>query len=164
MTNSKKHNSIRQFITYTLVGCSNTIIDFIVMNLLWFMSDMYLGNINYIFKAISFSIYSTTGYLLNKKYTFNTTKNNKSPYIQYVSLAGIITIVDTILIAKITQYQIFDISDALWANIVNLGVCAVIGFIGFLINKYIIFNNNSTNNKKIRKHRKHKFFKRKNAA
>lgn len=140
----KKKDEIKQFAIYTLVGCSNTVIDVVIMNLLWSISGTYIGNINYLFKLISFSVYSTTGYMLNKKFTFKSSEKNNSSYIGYVSTAGTITAIDTVLIALITQYNIFNLSDLIWANTVNLSVCAVMGFIGFLINKFIIFGNKNT--------------------
>lgn len=67
-----KNKGFIEFIKYASIGALNVLIDFLVLNLLWFLTGRYSGNINYLFKLISFSIYSINGYLLNRKFTFKT--------------------------------------------------------------------------------------------
>ncbi len=65
-----KNKGFIEFIKYASIGALNVLIDFLVLNLLWFFTGMYSGTINYLFKLISFSIYSINGYFLNKKLIF----------------------------------------------------------------------------------------------
>ncbi len=138
--NKKAYNlsSIIQFITYTLVGTSNVIIDLIVLNVLWAISGHYLGEINYFFKLISFSIYSTTGYFLNRKFTFKTKACAKS-YFSYISLLAVLSFLDAIILVKLTQIHIFHIPRELRANASALFAAMITGIFGFIINKTIIF-------------------------
>ncbi len=59
-----KNTGFIEFIKYASIGALNVIIDFSVLNLLWFLTGLYSGNINYLFKLISFLIYSVNGYIL----------------------------------------------------------------------------------------------------
>lgn len=138
---SEKIKALIQFISYVLVGSTNFIIDLIVLNILWASTGIRSGNINYFFKLISFSIYSTTGYILNKNFTFNSSKPKiKSSYLEYVSTLGLLSLIDAIILSKFTLLNIWGVNQTLWANIVNICSCATTGILGFLINKYIIFN------------------------
>lgn len=136
---SKKLNTLLQFIYYALIGGSTFLIDIMVMNILWKVTGKSIGNINYIFKLISFIIYSSIGYQLNKKITFKSDNSNKSSYFKYASVVGILSLVDAIVVSNLTQLNIWSINNTLWANICNFGSSATTGIIGFLINKLVIF-------------------------
>lgn len=135
---SEKSKPILQFICYVLVGASNFILDEIVLNILWFVTGRSVGKINYLFKFISFCIYSTNGYILNKKVTFKK-QNKNSSYIDYVSVLALLSAIDAIIVSKFTIHNIFRLPRPLWANICNLTASATTGILGFLINKYIVF-------------------------
>lgn len=49
-----KNKGFIEFIKYASIGALNVLIDFLVLNLLWFLTGRYSGNINYLFKLISF--------------------------------------------------------------------------------------------------------------
>lgn len=138
--NKKAYNlsSIIQFITYALVGASNVIIDILVLNILWAVSGHYLGEINYIFKLISFSIYSTTGYLLNRKFTFKTKACAKS-YFSYISLLAVLSFLDAIILVRLTELNPFHLPPEVCANASALFAAMITGVFGFVINKTIIF-------------------------
>lgn len=134
--------NIIQFLTYALIGSTNVLIDLIVLNILWHVTGMYRGNINYLFKLISFSIYSTTGYYLNKRYTFNhgkSTPKNTSSYFGYVGLLAILSFLDAIIISNLTLIHFHHIHKELWANICAVFGAMMTGMIGFIINKLYIF-------------------------
>ena len=133
-----KLNPIIQFITYALVGASNTIIDIIVLNILWALSGHYIGEINYLFKLISFSIYSTTGYLLNRKFTFKTKACAKS-YFSYISLLAVLSFLDAVLLVHLTQLNPFHLPPEICANASALFAAMLTGVFGFIINKTIVF-------------------------
>ncbi|GKU25655.1 GtrA family protein [Clostridium folliculivorans] len=139
MEENSKLKAIIQFITYSLVGSSNVIIDLIVLNILWTVTGLTVGRINFLFKLISFCIYSTSGYLLNKKFTFKS-ESKSSSYFGYVSLLGILSFLDAVIIANLTRHNIFHIHRFFWANISAFLAAMLTGILGFIINKFVIFN------------------------
>lgn len=134
----EKLNSILQFISYASVGASNVIIDIIVLNILWKITGKCTGNVNYLFKFISFLIYSTTGYLLNKHVTFKSNGGIKA-YFKYVALLAVLSAIDAIIIVHLTLIPI-DIPITFWSNICALLASMTTGILGFLINKFLIFS------------------------
>ncbi|NFM25919.1 GtrA family protein [Clostridium sporogenes] len=134
-----KNNGFIEFIEYVSIGALNVIIDFSVLNLLWFFTGLYSGNINYLFKLISFSIYSINGYTLNKKFTF---KTKNSSYIQYASVIGIAAILNGIILSNLSSYNLLNISQVIWSNISALIASMSTGILSFLINKFFIFKKN----------------------
>ena len=141
-TKNEKFKQIIQFLTYTSVGASNVLIDIIVLNTLWKISGVYTGKINYIFKFISFCIYSTTGYLLNKKITFQSDGSFKA-YIKYVSLLAGLSAIDAVMIVHLTVIHFNNIPVKLWSNLSILIAAMSTGIIGFIINKFLIFSKNN---------------------
>ncbi|EJO5346115.1 GtrA family protein [Clostridium botulinum] len=131
-----KNKSFIEFIKYAFIGSLNVLIDFLVLNLLWFFTSIYSGNINYLFKLISFSIYSINGYLLNSKFTF---KTNKNSYIQYASVIGIAAILNAIILSNLSSFNLLNISQVLWSNISALIASMSTGVLSFLINKFFVF-------------------------
>lgn len=137
---SKKLKLLFQFISYALVGGSTYLIDIIVMNTLWTISGKSVGNINYLFKLISFIIYSTVGFQLNKRITFDSKKSGKTSYLQYISVVGLLSLVDAVVVSKLTLINLWSLKLRTWANICNLTSSATTGILGFLINKFIVFD------------------------
>lgn len=131
-------NNLFQFISYTIVGASNVLIDLLVFNVLWKVTGHSHGNINYLFKFISFCIYSTTGYLLNKNVTFerNDTKNS---HLKYVSLLAFLSFLDAVIISKLTLFHPSHIRHFYWNNLSVLFASIITGILGFIINKFLIF-------------------------
>ncbi len=130
--------NIIEFISYATVGASNVLIDILVFNFLWKVTGHSVGNINYLFKLVSFSIYSTTGYLLNKNMTFKSS-GEKGAYLKYASLLAFLSFLDAALIAKLTRLNIFHIKHILWNNICVLFAAMATGLLGYIINKFFIF-------------------------
>ncbi|MCR1933716.1 GtrA family protein [Clostridium tepidum] len=134
-----KNTGFIEFIKYASIGALNVIIDFSVLNLLWFLTGLYSGNINYLFKLISFLIYSVNGYILNKKFTF---KTQNSSYIQYVSVIGIAAILNGIILSNLSSYNLLNVPQVIWSNISALIASMSTGILSFLINKFFIFKKN----------------------
>lgn len=133
-----KKGSLYQFVLYACIGGVNVALDFAVMNLLWHFSGRYSGNINYLFKSISFIAYSTNGYFLNKKLTFNA-EGNSSSYLKYMSVLGAAMIANAFILSNLTMYNLLDTSPALWANICQLIASMTTGIASFLANKFFVF-------------------------
>ncbi|SHK52668.1 Putative flippase GtrA (transmembrane translocase of bactoprenol-linked glucose) [Clostridium cavendishii DSM 21758] len=131
-------DTIIEFLTYSLIGISNVLIDIFIFNLLWTISGRTQGNINYLFKLISFSVYSTTGYLLNRHFTFKSDCENRA-YLKYLCILALLSFLDGTLISKLTLLNPFSIKHVYWRNITILLASASTGLLGFFINKFFIF-------------------------
>lgn len=127
--------NIKQFILYALIGFSNVIIDFSILNILWKTTGIYKGSINILFKLISFVFYSLNGYYWNKKYTFKT----DGSFLKFASVLGIAAIINSIILSIMSLYNILGLSDLLWSNICALVASIITGIGSFLVNKLYIF-------------------------
>lgn len=130
-----KIKDLREIIFYIIIGGSNFVIDFTILNLLWGITHLYKGYVNILFKTFSFIICSINGYSLNKKYTFKT----EGSYIKYASVLGISNIMDAFLLSILSMHNILGISQIAWCNISNFIAYASTGILGFIINKLFIF-------------------------
>ena len=151
--NYKKTQSLAQFIKYSIVGGSNTIIDIAVLNILSYTTGITHGKTLFLFNLIAFSIYSVCGYNLNKKFTFkeNETKN---AYIQYASVLFFSMILNSFMLVHLTRrnplirlmhhHRSIAHLNHLWLNMSMLIGCVLLGLLGFLINKFFIFNKKKT--------------------
>ncbi|MBU5269602.1 GtrA family protein [Clostridium cochlearium] len=128
-------DNIKQFILYALIGSSNVVIDFCILNMLWMVTGIYKGAANILFKFISFIFYSLNGYYWNKKYTFKT----EGSFLKFASVLGIAAIINSIILSIMSIYNILGISDLLWSNICALTASIITGIGSFLINKLYIF-------------------------
>lgn len=133
-------NFIIQLVKYGSIGFVNFLINVGVLNLLMYITNITSGFTFYIFVAISFIIYSTNGYLMNKKFTFKY-KANKNPYFQYLAVMGTAAFFNATIISTLTLFNIFKLSPRLWANVVILLASMITGLCSFLINKLVIFKN-----------------------
>lgn len=127
--------NIKQFILYALIGFSNVIIDFSILNILWRTTGIYKGSINILFKLISFVFYSLNGYYWNKKHTFKT----DGSFLKFASVLGIAAIINSIILSIMSLYNILGLSDLLWSNICALVASIITGIGSFLVNKLYIF-------------------------
>ncbi|WP_238903051.1 MULTISPECIES: GtrA family protein [Clostridium] len=133
-----KIKTFLQLACYALIGTSNIIIDVIVLNILWHLTGLYSGNINYFFKFISILVYSTSGYFLNRKFTFKAKASNKS-YFRYVSLLFVLGIFDAKLLMLLNDMNPLKLQLNLCANFAAVFSSIITGSLGFVINKMIIF-------------------------
>jgi putative flippase GtrA len=138
---NKLLDTIIQFIKYALIGGMNFLINLGVMNLLMYMTNTYKGNKLFLFQVISFFVYTTNGFFMNKKFTFKL-NTHRNPYLQYIAVMGPAALCSAFLIRTLTLYNIFNLSPKLWANIIILFSSITIGTIGFLINKFFVFEKN----------------------
>ncbi|MFA9398264.1 MAG: GtrA family protein [Clostridiaceae bacterium] len=132
-----KKNDIIEFIKYALVGSSNVLIDFIILNTLMHFTGIYQGSYLILFNIASFLIYSTNGYILNKKFTF---KSEKASYFLYILVLGSAMIVNSLILFALSVNNTFSLDQVLWANISKLIASITSGIVSFLINKFLVFN------------------------
>ena len=150
---NKTKQSLAQFVKYSLVGASNTIIDFAVLNILSYTTGITRGKALFIFNIIAFSIYSVCGYNLNKKFTFRE-NDTKKAYFQYASVLFCTMILNSFILVFLTHRNplirimhhhtnIVHLNH-LWLNISMLIGSIILGIVGFLINKFFVFNKKKT--------------------
>jgi len=149
----KKVQSITQFIKYALVGGSNMIIEFTILNILSYTTGITSGKMIFVFNFIAFSIYSVCGYNLNKKFTFRETSPKKA-YFQYASVLFVGMITNSLLLIVLTSHNpLINIMhhhgnivklNHLWFNICIIMGSMTLGLFGFLINKFFVFNKKKT--------------------
>ncbi|WP_298839671.1 GtrA family protein [Clostridium sp.] len=149
----KKAQSLTQFIKYGIVGGSNTIIDIAVLNILSYTTGITHGKALFLFNLIAFSIYSICGYNLNKKFTFKE-NDTKNAYFQYASVLFFTMILNSFILVHLTRrnplirimhhHRSIAHLNHLWLNISMIIGCIFLGILGFLINKFFIFNKKKT--------------------
>ena len=150
---NKTKQSLAQFVKYSLVGASNTIIDFAVLNILSYTTGITRGKALFIFNIIAFSIYSVCGYNLNKKFTFRE-NDTKKAYFQYASVLFCTMILNSFILVFLTHrnplirlmhhHRNIAHLNHLWLNISMLIGSMILGIVGFLINKFFVFNKKKT--------------------
>lgn len=134
---------IFQFFKFALVGSLNTFIDFGVLNLLMWLSQIVAGWEYSVFKAISFTSATFNSYLWNKFWTFKKreTKVGAREFSHFYLATGIgflINVGVASLVVNVIGPQ-FGISPLIWANVGAFVavLCACIW--NFSAYKFIIF-------------------------
>ena len=154
MNNKNKNTqSLTQFLKYAIVGGSNTIIDIAVLNILSYSTGITHGKILFLFNMIAFSIYSVCGYNLNKKFTFKENEA-KNAYFQYASVLFVTMILNSFILVRLTRrnplirlmhhHRNIVHLNHLWLNMSMVIGCVILGILGFIINKYFVFNKKKT--------------------
>ncbi len=140
--------SIYQFCRYAFVGVINTVIDFLILNLLIniYGLEKEEGSLYILFKGISFLIAVTNSYILNRLWVFkNPNGSGQKTTTQIgsflaISLIGlIIDTVVAIIIFKIGHSAFPDVSTQLWANVGALAGTGLVLFSNFFGYKYLVF-------------------------
>lgn len=118
-------NLFKQIFKFVVVGVINTGIDFAVLNVLMFSTNIYSGKWMIIFNSISFTTAVINSYFMNKYWTFQQQSAESKPekeFFQFiiVSVVGI-SINDTIVYSTTTFIPpIFGLSEKLWANVAKI--------------------------------------------
>ena len=122
-----------EFVRFGIVGFTNTVLDYGVMNCLMLILKVNQGIGFSLIKLISITLAVIESYYLNKYWTFKVKKTNNQQFTQFVTLS-IITIGVNVLIASYLVDKIkLPINAYLWANIASfLGaiVAIVIRYFG----------------------------------
>jgi putative flippase GtrA len=153
---NNKHKTLKfigELIKYALVGCTNVIIDILILNILSYTTGITSGKMLFVFNIIAFLVYSISGYILNENFTFKGISRPKA-YFQYASVLFFSMIFNTLLLVVLTSYNplialipnepnIVKLNH-LWLSLAILANSAVIGLLGFLINKFFVFNKKKT--------------------
>jgi len=153
---NNKHKTLQslvQFIKYALVGAVNIIIDITILNILSYSTGITSGKMLFVFNIIAFSVYSFCGYQLNKKFTFKKTSSKKA-YFQYASVLFFSMVLNSFMLVLLTSrnplihlmhhHRNIMRLNHIWLNISILIDSMIIGSLGFLINKFFVFNKKKT--------------------
>jgi putative flippase GtrA len=133
---------IYQFAKFAAVGTLNSFVDFGVLNLLIFLTQIPEGREYTIFKTISFLSATTNSYFWNRYWTF---ESKEKPQIEEAAKFYAIAIIGGILNITVASYVVNgimrpeSISPNLWANIgAFFGICSALlwNFLGY---KFLVF-------------------------
>jgi putative flippase GtrA len=137
----------KQFSKFIIVGGVNTGIDFAILNVLMYLTEINSGYPLFVLNCVSFSVAVVNSYYMNRRWTFKEAakgivdKNAGVQFSQFfiVSIIGIT--LNGLVLTAITSYIIapFGMGPQLWANIAKLfatGVSLVWNFIGY---KFFVF-------------------------
>lgn len=139
----EKNKPFLQFGKFVIVGFVNTAIDFAVLNLLMYLTNIYKGPEIIIFNAISFTVAVINSYIMNKYWTFGD-KSREGAAKQFVEFLAVsivgITLNTAIVYGVTTLIQpMFGLGIKLWANFAKATATAVVlgwNFIGY---KFFVF-------------------------
>lgn len=145
---SKKIRIVFQAAKFVLVGGLNTLIDFGVLNLLMWSTDIYKGSLIIGLNAISFLTAVTNSYLWNKFWTFKQDREAQvekesigKEFTQFVVVSLIGISLNTAIVYLITTFinPISGLSPVLWANLAKVVATFISLAWNFLGYKFIVF-------------------------
>jgi putative flippase GtrA len=133
-----QHHEVIRFLKFGLVGVSNTVIDFLILNFL-----ILIGLNAYFSNAIAFLFAVTNSYLLNRAWTFKDRRSNKA-WQQYTKF--FIASAAGLAINLIATYFLLDFLDThqitnrfIQANASKLIAIAVIIFWNYGMSRFFVF-------------------------
>ncbi|MEK9151511.1 MAG: GtrA family protein [Patescibacteria group bacterium] len=135
---------IKQFSKFIIVGGINTGIDFLVLNILIYLTGITSGIELFVLNSISFSVAVVNSYFMNKRWTFqDKTRTQQEPFkfSQFFAVSVVGIIINGLVLTAITTSipPLFGLSAVLWANIAKLaatGISLVWNFVGY---KFFVF-------------------------
>lgn len=135
---------LKQFSKFIIVGGVNTGIDFLILNILIYVTGITAGGELFVLNSLSFSIAVVNSYFMNKRWTFqDKTQTEQEPvkFSQFFAVSIVGIIINGLVLTGITTSvsPIFGLSAVLWANIAKLmatGISLIWNFIGY---KFFVF-------------------------
>lgn len=134
----------RQVIKFVLVGGVNTSIDFLILNILIYLTGITAGAELFVLNSISFSIAVVNSYFMNKYWTFQdktSTQQESFKFSQFFAVSIVGIIINGLVLTGITTSisPLFGLSAVLWANFAKLAATIfslIWNFIGY---KFFVF-------------------------
>lgn len=134
----QKLKTIIQILKFGIVGISNTVVDFAILNLLFWVFKIYSGSWIILFNIISFSMAVLNSYIWNKYWTFKAKekKEAKQQFSKFLFISVIGAVINSGIVYGVSTFidPLFDLSSGLWANIAKIlatGFALVWNFIGY---------------------------------
>ncbi len=149
----KVAETVFQFVKCASVGVSNTLVDFVILNILMWATGIYKGKYISILIGISFCFAVTNSFIWNKKWTFKnksiSPKDLRKQIITFlvISLGGLVikTYSASFVINNVQIVPLFNISETiwikLWANVGNASAVLLTMIWNFVGYKLIVFKN-----------------------
>ncbi len=138
-----KNRSFLQFGKFVIVGFINTAIDFAVLNVLMYLTNIYKGPEIIIFNAISFTVAVINSYIMNKYWTFGdkSREGAAKQFIEFLAVSIVGIVLNTGIVYGVTTLvqPMFGLGIKLWANFAKAAATAVVlgwNFIGY---KFFVF-------------------------
>lgn len=134
----------KQVIKFVIVGGVNTGIDFLVLNILIYVTGITAGVEIFILNSISFSLAVVNSYFMNKRWTFqDKTQTEQEPikFSRFLAVSVVGVIINGLVLTGITTSiaPLFGLSEILWANVAKLaatGASLIWNFVGY---KFFVF-------------------------
>ncbi len=131
-----------QFIKFVIVGFSNFVITFGILNLLMLLTGITSGFYYSIFISISFACGVINSYIWNKRWTFKKgNKLEKKEFSKFLTITLITFGLNIVLASALVNLvgPIGGISSYTWANISALAAAGFTTLINFFGYKYLVF-------------------------
>ncbi len=144
----KKIAIFQQLAKYGLVGISNTLLDFSVLNLLSYAFHIYSGSSLILINVFSFLAANINSYFWNKYWTFQSqSKKVAGEFLRFLIVSIIGFLLNSIILWFFTTIMepSLGLSPQIWENIAKLiatGGYIIWNFIGY---KLIVFKGNTEN-------------------
>lgn len=139
---------IKQLLKFGITGIINTGIDFVILNILTFLTGITQGYQLFGLNVASFSIATVNSYFLNKYWTFEARSKEKqaAQFSQFLAISIIGAIINSGIVAFFTTYisPAFGLSPAIWVNVAKVFatfISLIWNFIGY---KFIVFRRKTT--------------------
>lgn len=139
----EKIRVIYQIAKFTLVGFSNVAIDFGVLNLLMYLTNIYGGERIILLNVMAFVVAVINSFFWNKFWTFGAKESNGGgkEFLQFIIIAAIGAVINTGIVYGLTTYisPSFGLDLKLWANFAKVLATFVSLAWNFTGYKFLVF-------------------------
>ncbi len=139
--NFLKNRHPKRFAKFIIAGSLNFLVDFSILNILSFATNINKGIFAAILSSASFLIANINSYYLNKNWTFK--ENGGSPRYKMflaISIIGILANVSVVYILTSFVNQDY-FSDIIWLNISKMTATVFVALFNYLSYKKYVFKN-----------------------
>ena len=130
--------TVAQFSRFVIVGIINTAINFIVLNILSYLTHIDRGAHIIYFSVIAFAVATTNSYYMNKHFTFRDPSTNDfgSEFTRFLAVSVVGAAINSSTLYLITTHihPLDGISSKLWLNLANavgIAIALIWNFFGY---------------------------------
>lgn len=136
-----------QFFRFCLIGVINTIADFLIVNFLAYLFQIYQGGYLILINSFSFIIVVTISFFLNKGWTFKTISQSerihsvKKQYFLFFLINTVGMVLNSTMVYILTTIigRQFGVGPVIWLNFSKIIAVGIILFWNFFNSKHIVF-------------------------